>query len=99
MSLLSFLFRFCACFLFFPLSFLDPSSGERKGINVPDSDLGLPALTDKDKEDALVSLEEDVEFVALSFVQNAQDVIQVSRVRAKLPRPRNGWKEGSKQGK
>lgn len=48
--------------------------GTRKGINVPDSDLTLPALTDKDRADLAWALEQEVEFLALSFVRRAADV-------------------------
>ncbi len=47
---------------------------ERKGINVPDTDLTFSALTEKDKEDALFALKEGADFIALSFVRTAQDV-------------------------
>lgn len=47
---------------------------ERKGINVPDTPLTFRALTDKDKEDALFAVREQVDFVALSFVRCAEDI-------------------------
>jgi len=46
----------------------------KKGINVPDIQLGIPALTEKDKVDAKFILEQKLDFIALSFVQQAQDV-------------------------
>ena len=48
--------------------------GNRKGVNVPDSDLSLPALTDKDRRDLAWAVENDVDYVALSFVRQAEDI-------------------------
>ncbi len=47
---------------------------ERKGMNLPDNVVSLPALTDKDREDLKVGLDLGVDYVALSFVQGAQDI-------------------------
>ena len=49
----------------------------RKGINMPDTDLSLGALTEKDEKDLEFALKEDVDFVALSFVSNGKEVLQV----------------------
>ncbi len=49
-----------------------------KGINVPQSNLkGLKVLTNKDKEDLVFGLEHDVDLVALSFVMDPQDILDV----------------------
>jgi len=45
-----------------------------KGINLPDTDVSADALSDKDKEDLLFGVENGVDFVALSFVRNSDDV-------------------------
>lgn len=45
-----------------------------KGVNFPDVKLSIPSLTEKDLEDLKFILEEDIQFVALSFVRNAGDV-------------------------
>jgi pyruvate kinase len=50
--------------------------GEAKGINLPDSDLRLPALTGKDKED-LDFVVRHADMVALSFIQRAADVTEL----------------------
>lgn len=50
------------------------SLASRKGITVPGVRLDLPILTDKDRADLIVALREKVDFVALSFVQSAEDV-------------------------
>lgn len=48
-----------------------------KGINVPDSQLDLKALTDKDKEDLRFGVKHGVDMVAISFVQRPEDVLDV----------------------
>lgn len=50
---------------------------ERKGINLPDSVLPMPALTTKDREDLAFGLALGVDWVALSFVQTEHDVAQL----------------------
>jgi pyruvate kinase len=46
----------------------------RKGINLPGVRLSIPALTEKDKEDLAFGLKHEVEFVALSFVRDPNDI-------------------------
>lgn len=56
------------------------NSGEissNKGVNLPNSKIKLPALTDKDKNDLLFGIEKDVEYVAASFIRKAEDVINI----------------------
>jgi pyruvate kinase len=48
----------------------------RKGVNFPDSMLSLPAMTEKDSRDLLFGVSNNVDAVALSFVQHAEDVRQ-----------------------
>ena len=48
-----------------------------KGINVPDSDLHISALTEKDKADARFGVEHDVDMIALSFVTSAKDILDL----------------------
>ncbi|GAB4014929.1 MAG: pyruvate kinase [Bdellovibrio sp.] len=48
-----------------------------KGINLPDCDVSAPAFTDKDKEDLLFGLKNEIDFVALSFVRKKEDILQV----------------------
>lgn len=47
---------------------------QRKGINVPDTDFGGDIITKKDREDIVFGSEQDIDFVALSFVQTAEDI-------------------------
>lgn len=48
-----------------------------KGINLPTGTIKAPALTEKDREDLFFGLENDVDYVALSFVKRADDVREV----------------------
>ena len=45
-----------------------------KGINVPNVEINLPALTDNDKDDILFAIKNDFDFIAASFVRKADDV-------------------------
>lgn len=46
----------------------------KKGVNFPNTRLGIDVLTAKDKKDMLWGIENDVDFMAISFVQNAKDM-------------------------
>lgn len=54
----------------------------RKGINLPDSVVSAPSLTEKDIEDLRFGLEHDVEWIALSFVRSAEDIHEIKRLIA-----------------
>jgi pyruvate kinase len=54
--------------------------GSRKHINLPGVRINLPSITDQDKEDILFAIEHDLDFVALSFVRNAEAVCDARRV-------------------
>jgi pyruvate kinase len=45
-----------------------------KGVNLPNTNISLPALTEKDIEDAIFAIKQDVDWIALSFVRDKQDV-------------------------
>ena len=49
---------------------------DRKGVNVPDVVLPIPALTEKDKRDLTFALDMGADWVALSFVQRPEDVLE-----------------------
>ncbi|GER58555.1 pyruvate kinase [Patiriisocius marinus] len=46
----------------------------RKGVNLPNTNISLPALTQKDKNDAIFAISQDVDWIALSFVRHAEDL-------------------------
>ena len=52
----------------------------RKGMNLPQAALGLRALTQKDRADLRFGIENEVDFVALSFVRSSSDVRQLRRM-------------------
>lgn len=52
----------------------------RKGVNLPDTRLPIAALTEKDRADFEAALNLEVDWVALSFVQGAQDVAEAKKI-------------------
>ncbi|SNZ13298.1 pyruvate kinase [Natronoarchaeum philippinense] len=56
-----------------------PLSG-RKGVNIPGVDLDLDVVTEKDRKDLQLAAEKNVDFVAASFVRDAEDVYEVNQV-------------------
>jgi pyruvate kinase len=48
----------------------------KKGINLPGTKVSLPALTEKDREDLIFGLAHNVDWIALSFVRTAQDIVR-----------------------
>ena len=55
-----------------------------KGINIPDADLSIPALTDKDVEDLLFGAELDVDWLAMSFVRSRDDLLLARHYLARV---------------
>jgi pyruvate kinase len=53
---------------------------DRKGVNVPDVVLPIPALTEKDREDLAFVLDQGVEYIGLSFVQRPEDVAEAKAI-------------------
>ena len=51
-----------------------------KGINLPGSDITLPALSEKDKEDIAWGIQHGMEYLAVSFVKTAQDIKDVRKL-------------------
>ena len=56
----------------------------KKGINLPDTDISLPALSSKDKEDIKWGIENELEYLAVSFVKRGSDVLEVKRLIKEL---------------
>ena len=53
---------------------------DRKGVSLPDTDLPVGALTDKDRKDLDAVLEAGVDWVALSFIQRPEDLIEARKI-------------------
>lgn len=56
----------------------------RKGINLPDTDLQGDILTTKDRKDITFGVSQDIDYVALSFVQNGGDVVHLKKILRNL---------------
>lgn len=54
--------------------------GTRKGVNVPNVKVGLPPITDKDKEDILFGIKQGFDFIAASFVRNADAINEIKHI-------------------
>lgn len=73
------------------------SMKSKKGVNLPNTKVSMPAVTDKDWADLDFGLENDVEWIALSFVREASEIIDIkkyiaskgknTRVIAKIEKP------------
>ncbi|WP_183575559.1 pyruvate kinase [Mucilaginibacter sp. X5P1] len=69
----------------------------RKGVNLPNTKVSIPSLTEEDLVNLHFALEQDVEWIGLSFVRNAQDIVELkhiinqkgsaARVIAKIEKP------------
>ena len=71
---------------------------ERKGINIPDADLGFEAMTEKDKRDIKFGIKHEVDYIALSFVRDENDVFEAADlVKPSLPNCRLVAKIESRQ--
>lgn len=57
---------------------------ERKGINLPNTKLPIPSLTDKDRKDLEWAMTQDVNYIALSFVRQGEDCREVRELIKKL---------------
>ena len=52
----------------------------KKGVNLPNTNISLPALTEKDIQDAIFAISLDVDWIALSFVRHSQDIIDLQNI-------------------
>ncbi|MDT0687898.1 pyruvate kinase [Autumnicola psychrophila] len=55
----------------------------KKGVNLPNTKISLPALTEKDVKDAIFACEQEVDWIALSFVRHAEDLIELQELLKK----------------
>ena len=53
---------------------------DRKGVNVPDAEIPIPALTDKDRKDLAFAVEQGVDWIGLSFVQRPEDLAEARKL-------------------
>ena len=60
---------------------------ERAGINLPGADLSVPSMTEKDREDLEFGMAQGVDFVALSFVRRAADIIELKEILQRADAP------------
>lgn len=56
----------------------------RRGINLPDTNLQGDIITKKDREDLIYGADNDIDYVALSFVQTADDLLELRRMMSRL---------------
>lgn len=63
---------------------------ERKGINLPNTPLPIPSMTEKDHEDLIWAMGQNVDYIALSFVRTAQDCREVKNEIKRLNRRKMG---------
>ena len=61
--------------------------GEKKGVNVPGVPVRLPAITEKDKEDIKFGAEQGIDFIAASFVRNAECILEIKAYLKSLGAP------------
>lgn len=54
--------------------------GSRKGVNAPGVSISLPGITEKDAEDIRFGLENEIDFIAASFVRKAQDILEIREI-------------------
>ena len=54
--------------------------GERKGVNVPNVKVKLPAVTEKDIDDILFGIQQDIDFIAASFIRSAKGVKEIRKI-------------------
>ena len=61
--------------------------GEKKGVNVPNVSVRLPAITEKDRDDIRFGVEQGIDFIAASFVRNAECVLEIKAFLKELNAP------------
>ena len=58
----------------------DGEISDHKGVNVPGANLSMPFLSDRDRDDILFGLEQDIDFVAASFTRCAEDILEIRKL-------------------
>ena len=53
---------------------------DRKGVNVPDAEVPIPALTEKDRKDLAFAVQQGVDWIGLSFVQRPEDLAETRKL-------------------
>lgn len=54
--------------------------GQRKGVNIPNVSVNLPAITQKDKEDIIWGIGQGFDFIAASFIRNAEAILEIKEL-------------------
>lgn len=54
--------------------------GARKSVNVPGVRINLPSLTQRDRDNILIAIENNIDFIAHSFVRSKQDVLDIQHI-------------------
>ncbi|MDD3335752.1 MAG: pyruvate kinase [Eubacteriales bacterium] len=53
---------------------------DRKSVNVPDVELSMPYISEKDRDDIVFGVQQGVDFVAASFTRSAQDILDIRKI-------------------
>lgn len=53
---------------------------DHKGVNVPNANLSMPYISEKDRDDILFGIEQGFDFIAASFIRSAEDVLEIRRI-------------------
>ena len=53
---------------------------DRKGVNIPDAEVPIPALTEKDRKDLAFAMEQGADWIGLSFVQRPEDLAEARKL-------------------
>jgi len=56
----------------------------RKGMNFPDTELTIPAVTDKDREDVAFAVEHQLDYIAASFIRRRTDIVELRQLLESL---------------
>ena len=76
--------------------------GERKGVNMPNVNISLPAITERDRQDILFGLTENIDYIAASFIRDgessvASEALPRERRRARDDLPEDRVRPGRRE--